>query len=147
HAHESQTVTTLQTAAKTTGSLLFAGVIAAVAVLVYLRVHGTALLERRLQGWHPAHGWRAPVARIVLGFARGVQTIRSWSELALAISYSAVHWFLVLLVYLWVAHSFGGTLAALSLSDAMLVMAFTAVGSAVQVPGVGGGSQLASILV
>lgn len=146
-AHESQTVTTLQTAAKTTGSLLFAGVVAAVAVLVYLRVHGTTLLERRLQGWHAAHGWRTGVARILLGFARGVQTIRSWGELALATSYSAVHWFLVLLVYLWVAHSFGGTLGGLSLSDAMLVMAFTAVGSAVQVPGVGGGSQLASILV
>src|SRR5712664_4137415 len=39
----------LQTAAKTTGSLLFAGVITAVAALVYLRLHGTALLERRLQ--------------------------------------------------------------------------------------------------
>ena len=147
HMGENQTTGTLQTAAKTTGSLLFAGVIAAIAVLVYLRVHGTALLERRLQGWLAAHGWRARVARIVLGFTRGVQTIRSWGELALAIFYSAVHWFLVLCVYYWVCRGFGGTLGSLSLSDAMLVMVFTSVGSAVQVPGVGGGSQLATILV
>ena len=59
---------------------------------------------------------------------------------------SAVHWFLVLLVYLWVSHSFGGTLASLNLGDAMLVMAFTLVGSAVQLPGVGGGSQVAAFL-
>jgi uncharacterized membrane protein YbhN (UPF0104 family) len=50
------------------------------------------------------------------------------------------------LVYLWVSHSFGGTLANITLSDAMLVMAFTLVGSAVQVPGVGGGSQAGSII-
>jgi len=53
---------------------------------------------------------------------------------------------LVLLVYLWVSHSFGGRLATISLSDAMLVMAFTLIGSAVQVPGVGGGSQAGSII-
>jgi hypothetical protein len=60
--------------------------------------------------------------------------------------YSAAHWFLVLLVYLWVAHSFGGALSNLGLGDSMLVMAFTLVGSAVQLPGVGGGSQVACFL-
>jgi hypothetical protein len=66
--------------------------------------------------------------------------------LLLSVSYTAAHWFLVLLVYLWVSHSFGGTLGSLSLGDATLVMAFTLVGSAVQLPGVGGGSQVASFL-
>jgi uncharacterized protein (TIRG00374 family) len=133
-------------AAKTTGIALALGVVAAVAVLVYLRVHGTALLERRLQEWLAAHGWKASIARIVLGFARGVQTIRTWSDLARAVSYSAVHWFLVLVVYLWVAHSFGGKLATIGLGDSLLVLAFAMVGSAVQLPGVGGGSQLACFL-
>jgi hypothetical protein len=136
----------LQTAAKTTGSALLAVVAAGVALLVYLRLHGTALLERRLQGWLALHGWKARAARIVLGFARGVQTIRTWGQLALAVFLSAVHWFLVLLVYLWVSHSFGGALAGISLSGAMLLMAFTSVGSTVQVPGVGGGSQAGSII-
>ncbi len=36
---------------------------------------------------------------------------------------------------------FGGKLATISFGDALLVLAFTMVGSAVQVPGVGGGSQ------
>jgi uncharacterized protein (TIRG00374 family) len=134
-------------AAKTTGSLLFVGVIGVIVFLVYLRLHGTALLEQRLQGWLKAHGWRRKVAGILLGFARGVQTIRSWGELALAVVYSTVHWFLVLLVYLWVSNSFGGKLGTISLDQAMVVMAFTLAGSVFQLPLAGGGSQLASISV
>jgi len=146
HAHAGETASKLETAARTTGTLLFAGVIGAIVFLVYLRLHGTALLERNLQGWIAAAGWRAKVASILLGFARGVQTIRTWSDLAFATIYSAAHWFLVLLVYLWVSHAFGGSLSFITLGDAMLVMAFTLVGSAVQLPGVGGGSQVASFL-
>lgn len=146
HAHAGGTATALQTAAKTTGTVLFAGVLGAAIVLVYLRLHGTALLERRLQGSAAARGWRAALARTVLGFARGVQTIRTWTQLVSAILYSALHWVLVLMVYFWVSHSFGGALGKISVGDAMLVMAFTLVGSAVQVPGVGGGSQAGSII-
>jgi glycosyltransferase 2 family protein len=134
-------------AAKTTGSLLFLAVIGAIAFLLYLRLHGTALLEGRLQGWLRAHGWRGKAAGILLGFARGVQAIRSWGELGLAVVYSTVHWFLVLLVYLWVSNSFGGKLGAISLDQAMVVMAFTLAGSVFQLPLAGGGSQLASISV
>jgi glycosyltransferase 2 family protein len=144
--HLGETAGKLETAAKTTGSLLFAGVAGAIVFLLYLRLYGSALLERRLQGWVSAHGWRGKIAAILLGFARGVQAIRTWSDLALSVSYSTVHWFLVVLIYLWVSHSFGGTLTSLSLGDAMLVMAFTLVGSAVQLPGVGGGSQVACFL-
>jgi glycosyltransferase 2 family protein len=146
-ADTGETTRALETAARTAGSFLFAGVAAAIVFLVYLRLHGTALLERWLQGWQKSHGWRGTIARILLGFARGVQAIRTWGELTLAIIYSAVHWLLVLLVYYWGSRSFGGRLGTLSLGDVMLVMAFTLVGSVVQLPAVGGGSQLASILV
>jgi uncharacterized protein (TIRG00374 family) len=146
HGLVGDTAGKLETAARTTGSLLFAGVAAAVVFLLYLRLHGSALLERRLQGWVLARGWRGKIAAILLGFARGVQAIRTWSDLALSVFYSAVHWFLVLLIFLWVSHSFGGALTSLTLGDAMLVMAFTLVGSAVQLPGVGGGSQVACFL-
>lgn len=137
---------TLETAARTTGSLLFAGVLAAFAALAYLRLHGSALLERKLQNWLAAGSWRARLAKTILGFARGVQTIRSWSELAKAVIYSALHWILVLVVYVLVTHSFGGRLGGLTISDIVLVLAFTLVGSAVQLPGVGGGSQVACFL-
>src|SRR6266403_1564269 len=49
----------LEVAARTAGLFFSVGVVGAIAFLVYLRLHGTALLERRLQSWLKAHGWRA----------------------------------------------------------------------------------------
>jgi glycosyltransferase 2 family protein len=146
HARVGEQAATLQAAAKTGGAVFSAAVLVAIGFLVYLRLHGTALLEKSLKGWHDAHGWRAIVARILLGLARGVQAIRSAGELMLAVFYSAAHWFLVLLVYFWVSHAFGGALGTINLGDAMLVLAFTLAGSAVQLPGVGGGAQVATFL-
>lgn len=146
HAHSGELADKLETAARTTGTVLFAGVLGAVVFLFYLRLHGTALLERRLQGWIAAGGWKEKASDILLGFARGIQTIRNWSDFLLAIVYSAAHWILVLLIYLWITHAFGGALRQITLGEAMLVMAFTLVGSALQLPGVGGGSQVASFL-
>ena len=68
-------------------------------------------------------------------------------DLGALTGYTAAHWVLVVLVYVWVAHAFGGKLAGLSFAEATLVLAFTMVGSAAQLPGVGGGSQLATYLV
>ncbi|SRR6266446_2543666 len=145
-ATSSETARAMAKAARPAASLLLLGILAATSLLVYLRFHGTALLERQLQGWLQAHGWRGKIAGILLDFARGVQTIRSWGDLAFAVLYSAVHWFLVLVIYYWVANSFGGTLGTLSFSDAMLVLAVTLVGSVLQLPGVGGGSQAVSTI-
>jgi hypothetical protein len=104
------------------------------------------MLERRTKPWRDAGGWRAKVGGILMGFARGVQTIRTWRELALAVFYSAVHWVCVALLYVWISHSLGGRLSTIGFGDALLILAFTLVGSAIQLPGVGGGSQVACFL-
>lgn len=135
----------LATAARTTGAILFAGVLAAAAALVYLRLHGTTLLEQRLHATIHTGGWRSTLARFVLGFVRGVQTIRTWGDLTLASVYSAVHWAVIALVYYWVSHAFAGT-AVVGLADAPLVLAFSLIGSSIQLPGVGGGSQAGAII-
>ena len=146
YPHAGDMASELETAAKTSGTILFAGVLAAVIALVYLRVHGTALLERSMQTAIQAGGWRSSLAGIVLGFVRGVQTIRTWKDLILASVYSGLHWFVVALVYYWVSHSFTGTLHTLGLADSLLVLAFTLVGSTIQLPGIGGGSQAGAII-
>jgi len=132
--------------ARSAGTAFSIFALAAISGLVYLRVHGSALLERRMEAWLAAHGWRASVARILLGFSRGVQTVRTWGDLAAAVILSAIHWFLVLLCYYLVIKGFSGRLSALTFYDAILVLVFTLVGSAVQLPGVGGGSQALSIV-
>jgi hypothetical protein len=143
--HSGDAAGTVQRAARNGGIVLSAGLAGAIAFLIYLRVHGTLVLERRLQGWLLIGGIRKTVASIVLGFIRGIQTVRSGKDLLSATFYSALHWFLVLLVYVLVARSFAGPLGNLQLKDYMLVLAFTLVGSVVQLPAVGGGSQALAI--
>jgi uncharacterized protein (TIRG00374 family) len=135
-----------ETAARTAGTVFSVGAIVAISGLIYLRFHGHSLLERHAQSWLARHGWRAAIARILLGFSRGVQTIRTWGDLASAVLLSFAHWWLVVSIYWMVAHSFGGTLGTLTFTDSMLVLVFTMVGSAVQLPGVGGGAQALSVV-
>jgi len=147
HGYQTGLISQLGTWPRKAGMVLLAFVVGGILALVYLRLHGSAKLERRFQDPQQLHGLRRSIAGMLLGFVRGVQAIRNVGELVLAIFYSAVHWFLVLLVYYWGTRSFGGRLGALSLGDVMLVMAFSLVGSVVQLPAVGGGAQLASVLV
>lgn len=134
------------TVARTAGTVLLIGLIAAISFLVYMRLHGAKAVERRLQPWRHRHGWRARVAGLFSGFVEGLQSIRTLGDLSAAVGTSAVHWMLVIGCYLWISWSFGGSLAGLDFPGALMVLAFTMVGSTVQLPGVGGGSQLASYL-
>jgi glycosyltransferase 2 family protein len=137
----------LITIARSTGVALFIGLVAVIAFLVYFRFHGGEWLSRRLK--HPAWrmGFRARLASLLEGFSDGLQAVRTWGDLTVLVGYSALHWTLVVVVYLCVEHAFGGALAAISVGGTILVLAFTLVGSAVQLPGVGGGAQVATYLV
>jgi uncharacterized protein (TIRG00374 family) len=130
---------------RTVGILLLAGLAGMIGFLVYFRLRGADRMERYLAGWRGRGGWRERVVTQFKGFSEGLQAIRTISDLAMAILYSAAHWLLVALIYLWVADSFGGRLAMIHFRGAILVLAVTMIGSIVQLPGVGGGAQLASI--
>jgi uncharacterized protein (TIRG00374 family) len=134
-------------AARTTGITIFVGLFALVGFLVYFRFHGAGALVSRLEGWHAHPGWRARIAGLLVGFSEGLQAIRTWSDLFAVVGYTALHWLLVVYVYVWVPHSFGGAFDAIDFSGAMVLLAITMVGSTAQLPGVGGGTQLASFLV
>jgi glycosyltransferase 2 family protein len=133
--------------ARSAGAVLLVLLVAAICFLIYFRYHGAAWLERRLRNSKWRSGWREKVAVLLEGFSDGLQGIRTSGDLGMLLFYTAIHWLGVVYVYLWVAHAFPGPLARLTLADALLVLAFTLVGSAVQLPGVGGGAQLATFLV
>lgn len=128
------------------GGILLAGLAVFGLLLLYFRWHGAGFMERRLSGWRAAKGWRGFVATQVTGFSDGLQALRGFSDWWAAVAYSALHWGLIVLIYFWVVRSFGGALGQLSFWSAMLVLAFTMVGSLVQLPGVGGGAQVASFI-
>jgi uncharacterized protein (TIRG00374 family) len=133
--------------ARSAGVVLLAGLGIVVVFLIYFRYHGAEWLGRKLQQSTWRSGWRSRIIGLLEGFSEGLQGIRSWNDLGVLLSYTAMHWLLVVLTYLWVAHAFGGELSGLDFAGAVLVVAFTLIGSAVQLPGVGGGAQLATFLV
>jgi hypothetical protein len=134
------------TKARSAGELLVVGVIFVIGFLVYFRYHGADWLSRRLQhpSWH--EGWRGKIVALLEGFSEGLRGIRTWGDLGALVGYTALHWFLVACCYLWISNGFGGRLGDLTLADSILVLVFGMLGSAVQLPGVGGGAQIATFL-
>jgi glycosyltransferase 2 family protein len=131
------------------GGWILLGMLAAVVVLLfYFRLHGAGALDRRLRYWHEAGGVKGWLAGIIAGFSEGLQAIRRPSDLLIAVVYTALHWGLVTLIYLWIARAFAGdfTQSDVTLPGAMLLLAVTLVGSVLQLPGVGGGAQVASFI-
>ncbi len=134
--------------AKRGGWLLLAALSILVAILVYYRLHGAGALDRGLERWREAGGFRARFASAVTGVSEGLQAIRTSGDLMAALFWTALHWFLAVLIYLWVAKAFAATFvhSDMNLAGAMLLLAVTLVGSVLQLPGVGGGAQIASFI-
>jgi len=131
------------------GGWLLLGILAAIVVLMlYFRLHGAGALERRLDYWHRSGGLKGWLAGIIAGFSEGLQAIRTASDLLIAVAYTAAHWGLVTLAYLWIARAFASAFVQsdVNFPGAMLLLAVTLVGSVLQLPGVGGGAQVASFI-
>ena len=128
--------------------LLLAAVSCLIALLVYYRLHGAGAVDRGLERWRTAGGIRSRVASVITGISEGLQAIRTLSDLWAALIYTALHWTLAVLIYLWIAKAFGDAFlhTDMNFSGAMLILAVTLVGSALQLPGVGGGAQIASFI-
>jgi uncharacterized protein (TIRG00374 family) len=128
------------------GAVLMLGLFLAIVFLFYLRATEGGVVKRGVDGWRAQKGWRPRLAGLFAGFLEGLRAVRTMGDLAAAAGWSAAHWTLIVLIYHWVPASFGGQLAALDMRAAMVVLACTMLGSTVQVPGIGGGSQAASYL-
>jgi uncharacterized protein (TIRG00374 family) len=137
----------LMTIARSAGAVLLVAQMGIIGFLVYFRYHGAAWLAGKLQRGRWRTGWREKAAVLLEGFSEGLQGIRTWGDLAALSFYTALHWALVVVVYVLIVHAFPGKLSTLTVSDIVLVVAFTLVGSAAQAPALGGGSQAATFLV
>lgn len=128
--------------------LLLAGLAALTTVLIYYRVHGAAAVDRGLERWRGSGGMRMRMASAISGISDGLQAIRTLSDLWAAIGYTTAHWVLAVLIYMWTAQAFSSAfvLSDMNFWGAMLLLAVTLVGSVLQLPGIGGGAQIASIV-
>lgn len=130
------------------GWLLFIAMAVLIALLVVYRMHGAAILDRILTRWRDIGGFRSRFASGITGISEGLQAIRTTGDLLAAIFYTVAHWVLATLIYLGVAKAFGASFlhSDMNFAGAMLLLAVTLVGSVLQLPGVGGGAQIASFI-
>jgi hypothetical protein len=128
------------------GALAGAGLAAAFAVIVYLRLHGAAQIDRGLASWRAQSGWRQRLAKQLSDFGEGLQGIRTPWDFAAGALYSALHWGLIVVNYYLIVRSFGGRFGEFDMRGAMMLVMVTLFGSVVQLPGVGGGTQILSFI-
>jgi hypothetical protein len=125
------------------------GAVGAIILLVLLSLrHFAEPLRLRLIGaLHRLPAKRSVgLQRTVNALFQGVESMRSDAALFLVLFYSALEWVLICLCYYCVARSFAG-IVNLGLVDVLILMGFVSFGSIVQIPGVGGGMQVVSVLV
>ena len=88
----------------------------------------------------------ARVERMLGAFSRGMECTRdSWS-LALLLLYTGLEWGLIIASYYALFQSFPVS-AGFKITDVVIIVGFMAFGSIVQIPGIGGGVQVVSVLV
>jgi uncharacterized protein (TIRG00374 family) len=128
--------------------LLLGAMSGLVALLLYYRLHGATVVDRGLERWREIGGIRSRIASAITGISEGLQAIRTLPDLWAAIFYTALHWVAAVLVYQAITNAFGQSFlhADMNFSRCMLLLAVTLVGSVLQLPGVGGGAQIASFI-
>jgi glycosyltransferase 2 family protein len=110
-------------------------------VLVAFRNFSEAARERIL----PAD-YHSRSNRMLEAFSRGVQVTRNPGPLGLLVVYTALEWVLITASYAALLRCFSATWF-LKITDVVILLGFVAFGSIVQIPGIGGGVQITSIVV
>ncbi len=126
-----------------------AGVIGGVSLTVLLLIrHFAEPMRSRLLSaltfLHERHYSKAE--HLVNAFVQGVESTRNDRSLALLAAYTLLEWLLIAGCYMAVVRAFGPALP-LSFLDIFIFMGFTSFGAAIQIPGIGGGVQVVSVLV
>jgi uncharacterized protein (TIRG00374 family) len=121
--------------------------VAILLVLLSLR-HLAEPLRLRLLGVlrHLPEKRAASLAKIVNALFQGAASMRSDAGLFLVLAYSVLEWVMICLCYWCLAQSFAG-IVNLGMVDVLILMGFVSFGSVVQIPGVGGGMQVVTVLV
>ncbi len=85
------------------------------------------------------------IAQRIREFVTGLNTIHGPWEFVQLAAVSVLMWWLIALTYKEVTHAYGAPMHMMSTTKVLLLMGSSMIGSMVQLPGVGGGSQLATI--
>ena len=86
------------------------------------------------------------IRTVLVSFEQGMQSTRSgWFTLLLVV-YTVIEWLTIAAGYYCFFKAFPAT-AMLTVTDVVILLGFVAFGSVLQIPGVGGGMQIATVLI
>ncbi|MFZ0283889.1 MAG: lysylphosphatidylglycerol synthase transmembrane domain-containing protein [Terriglobales bacterium] len=128
------------------GYVLSGLVVGLVCVTLLIGYRGASVadwVEVRLA--HLAKNLGQRIALRVREFAEGLHTIHGFWELVQVSVASLLMWWMIAVSYEEVTHAYGAPMQAMSVTKVLLLLGSGMVGSLVQLPGVGGGAQLATI--
>ena len=94
---------------------------------------------------HLAENLGHRVAQTIREFTVGLNTIHGPFAFLQLSAVSILMWWVIALAYKSVTHAYGAPMSTMSVTKVLLLMGASMIGSMVQLPGVGGGSQLATI--
>lgn len=122
---------------------LVLGLLAATVLMSY-RGNGVAQwVEDRFS--HLAENLGHRIAQKIREFTAGLNTIHGPFAFLQVSAVSVLMWWVIALAYKEVTHAYGVPMQSMSTTKVLLLMGSSMLGSMVQLPGVGGGSQLATI--
>ncbi len=132
---------------QTGGYIIAAAGLASLAILVALHRFSSSMRRRLLESLAflpERHYGRAD--RFVTAFLDGAAATKSRSSVFLLLSYTAAEWCVIVLSIVCIFRAYPVT-ASFSLADVITYTGFLAFGSLLQIPGIGGGVQIVSIVV
>lgn len=91
-------------------------------------------------------GMLVRIRKVLGSFEEGMQSTRGTRSLLLLIGYTVAEWMVIAAAFGCVFRGFPAT-ETLGVTDVVILLGFVAFGSALQIPGVGGGMQIATVLV
>ena len=83
--------------------------------------------------------------KLIAAFVQGVESTRSDAALLAVLFYSVIEWAFIVACYWCIVQSF--TDITLTFVDVIIFLGFIAFGAIIQLPGIGGGVQVVSVLV
>ncbi|BDC47922.1 hypothetical protein F183_A02380 [Bryobacterales bacterium F-183] len=127
-------------------ALGFMSIICLFAVLSF-RYFERGVQQRLLDalGFLPEHAVEK-IGKVLASFSEGMAATRNTRSLLLLIFYSIVEWVILIFCNYFTLLAMPGT-AGLTLPESVVVLGFVAIGHSVQLPGVGGGGQVATLFV
>jgi len=129
------------------GGFLLVALVAGLALVAFLiaKFGDAVAVWIEIRFAHLAANFAHRVAQKVREFQGGLDTIHSPLAFLQLSGVSIVMWWFIALAYLEVTHAYGASLEHMTISKVLLLMGSSMLGSLIQLPGVGGGSQLATI--